>query len=425
MTEIVKEQPVKRTLRTLTSSEFLDRLQEAQNEWNENGTLPGWANETEYFWITQRYEFMEVSFIRGDFGDNSSRNSVLSAFDKPQNTTTVDVSPEALEQDSVTRVNRLEHLPLLPGTTYDPVTGLALPFSSEYVASLTAKVLTGGAEDGWLWTGPEGSTWDVPPEKNATPFYVSPNMAKLYLDISRSGVLSIAGNATIEASDSYLYQPATLISNIRNVLYDQYEAAMPVATMADCFRGLLKVVYDGDIDGANETKRNSDKGFRTAPLIRFVGQEDGLLAYTVDGPRLFINIEDYMYYNHPKGRKTNTLFKAALAHLRSDPACGSSGLSGGGARMHWGKAGWPDPGCWHGDTEYNNTWCDFGCAKMALDPSNKFADSAPDRWTWAGVDLEACCGPDGFAHGTPGCDCVVKHEKSAADCPPSPYYTYR
>ena len=46
-------------------------------------------------------------------------------------------------------------------------------------------------------------------------------MAAAYLDISRVGVLSIAGNATLEAHGAYLYQPAAMIGNIQNVLYDQ------------------------------------------------------------------------------------------------------------------------------------------------------------------------------------------------------------
>jgi hypothetical protein len=33
------------------------------------------------------------------------------------------------------------------------------------------------------------------------------------------------------------------------------------------------------------SRSTADKGFRTAPLIRLVGPEDGLLAHTHDGPR--------------------------------------------------------------------------------------------------------------------------------------------
>lgn len=31
-----------------------------------------------------------------------------------------------------------------------------------------------------------------------------------------------------------------------------------------------------------------------------------------------------------------------------------------------------------------------------LDPQNKFAGLS-DVWSWEGVDLERCCGPDGFS----------------------------
>ena len=85
--------------------------------------------------------------------------------------------------------------------------------------------------------------------------------------------------------------------------------------------------------------------------------------------------------------------------------------------------GWPDPGCWHGDKEFPDTWCDFGCAVQQLDPDSKFVGSAPDRWTWAGVDMARCCGPTGFMHEQPGCTCTVMHERQAKDCPPPPYYT--
>ncbi len=55
--------------------------------------------------------------------------------------------------------------------------------------------------------------------------------------------------------------------------------------MADCWAALLNVSNSGSA---------LDRGFRTAPLIRFIGQEDGLLSHVHDGPRMFINIEDYL-----------------------------------------------------------------------------------------------------------------------------------
>lgn len=91
--------------------------------------------------------------------------------------------------------------------------------------------------------------------------------------------------------------------------------------------------------------------------------------------------------------------------------------------MHWGKAGWPDKGCWHGDQQYGDNWCHFGCAVQQLDPSRKFADSASDRWNWAGVDLGLCCGPKGFKTDVPGCECRVRHDRQLSDCPPAPFYT--
>ncbi len=37
-----------------------------------------------------------------------------------------------------------------------------------------------------------------------------------------------------------------------------------------------------------------------------------------------------------------------------------------GARLHWGKAGWPQwAACFDGAAEYPNTWCHFGCAVQA------------------------------------------------------------
>ena len=43
--------------------------------------------------------------------------------------------------------------------------------------------------------------------------------------------------------------------------------------------------------------RKTDKGFRTAPLIRFIGKEDALLSLTNDMPRMYMNLEDYTFYN--------------------------------------------------------------------------------------------------------------------------------
>ena len=45
-----------------------------------------------------------------------------------------------------------------------------------------------------------------------------------------------------------------------------------------------------------------------------------------------------------------------------------------GARMHWGKAGWPaHAACFDGAAEYPDTWCDFGCAVQV-------SASSPAAW---------------------------------------------
>ncbi|KXZ51873.1 hypothetical protein GPECTOR_11g309 [Gonium pectorale] len=395
---IVREMPVKRTLNSLPSSRFLALLRSAQQQWIANGTLPGWMDETQWFWVPQRHEFLMVSFTRGDDPDASKRLAVLSEYARA---------------------------PRAASTVYNT--------SME----LLQEVVKGG-----------GSF-------KITEYYGQANSSDPLIGSSRTGVFAIANNATREALAAYPWQPEALLNtNIRRINYDQYEVAVPVSTMADCWQGLLELLYGADnLDGTSYNGTASpaslpaklavaarangsmligadgrpDYGFRTNPLIRSTGREDALLSLTHDMPHLWLNIEDYIYYNRPT-RQTNPVFKSLVGFLRSDARCGSTGLEGRGARLHWGKAGWPDSGCWHGDKEFPDTWCDFGCAVRELDPSGKFADSAPDRWNWEGAPLERCCVPGrGFkvAAEDPACVCTVRHARDAASCPEAPYYTYR
>ena len=62
-----------------------------------------------------------------------------------------------------------------------------------------------------------------------------------------------------------------------------------------------------------------------------------------------------------------------VAHLLSHESCSPG-------RLHWGKSGWPDFGCWNGAEVYGNNWCDFGCVVRALDPEDKFTDLATDKY---------------------------------------------
>lgn len=76
----------------------------------------------------------------------------------------------------------------------------------------------------------------------------------------------------------------------------------------------------------NHAPRSVDRGFRTAPLIRLVGPDDGLLSLTHDGPRVYLNIEDYLYYNQRWGRAGwLQLFGTLLScQLHSALLCGAA-----------------------------------------------------------------------------------------------------
>ena len=84
-----------------------------------------------------------------------------------------------------------------------------------------------------------------------------------------------------------------------------------------------------------------------------------------------------------------------------------------GARLHWGKAGWPQfAKNFDGAVEYPKSWCHFGCAAAALDPTSKFA-SQWDGWRWNATkggapvaDFAAsCCTASGFS---PDCACATR-----------------
>lgn len=46
-------------------------------------------------------------------------------------------------------------------------------------------------------------------------------MAGTYSDLSRAAVAGLAQNATLEAHESYLYQPLALLDSIQKVTFDQ------------------------------------------------------------------------------------------------------------------------------------------------------------------------------------------------------------
>ena len=189
--------------------------------------------------------------------------------------------------------------------------------------------------------------------------------------------------------------------------YDQYELAVPVASMADCLERVGEAVYGPD---------RLYSGSRTPFLTRFVKEEDGYLSYTHGGPRVFVNMEEFVQYS--TGRR-NRGFQEIIRLFKDLPECSG--------RLHFGKAGWPEHGeCWDGAQEYPETWCDFGCAAYELDPTAKFS-SEWDGWIFRAdvgggggtVDLltqggwNACCTAEGFRHGQ--CQCKSRGREGCAN----------
>lgn len=195
-----------------------------------------------------------------------------------------------------------------------------------------------------------------------------------------TGLRSVVAPGTYEARNAYLSQSEQMnVASSNFAPYDQYEVSIPMDIAGDCLQMVL-----GEIDS-----KQLGQGFRTPGLIRFVSQETGYLSPTSDGPRMFVNLEDYL--SHTTGQP-NTQFQTVIS-LFHDKCQG---------RLHWGKAGWPEhEPCYDGSVHLPNTWCHFGCAVQELDPTGKFA-SESNVWDWTAskqgqnVTFSNCCGPDGF-----------------------------
>lgn len=404
---IVKEVPVRRTLRKLPSSSFLQLLDQVQEVYLSNQTVPKWVDETEFFWNVQSDEWMMVSFERSD--DPAIHNSILQSF-IPDVTTAYNTSA-LLDLMKPSQDSQLNKLPIKSDANFSLLNGANVSSASQsYIADLEAQMATDRSQqwpEGMLKCEDriKGCEWPLPPPRAPNNFYALNSSALILMPASIAGVGIIAANATVEAKSSYLAEPASYDKFIKTTPFDQYEAAIPLSRVANCFRSLVEFV--------NLDSNSTDKGFRTAPLIRFIGPEDGLLSYTNDGARAFLNIEDYVFYNNGS-QSINQKFHSVMGILRS-PVCSG--------RLHWGKAGWPDAGCWRGEEEYPSTWCDFGCAKLALDPKGRFKDATRNSvWTWDVDLLAGCCTPDGFDDDK--CKCTVTRATNVT-CPPPPFYTNR
>jgi hypothetical protein len=214
------------------------------------------------------------------------------------------------------------------------------------------------------------------------PIQSDPNFAMVLAETSAAGVEAYVYNATLPRSKAF---PTSLERDVqyfaKSAPYNQLEVSVDLDKAADC----LKMVGD-EIYGPAELWR----GFRTTTLIRFVSGEPFYLSNTHGGPRLYVNMEDYIALNGG----LNPWFDRVVDIF----------LNKCNARLHWGKWGWVKyQPCFDGAVAYSETWCDFGCAVHELDPTGKFS-SESNVWRWNATtiggervaDFGSCCTPEGF-----------------------------
>ena len=165
--------------------------------------------------------------------------------------------------------------------------------------------------------------------------------------------------------------------------YNQLEVSVPMEIAGDCLMEVGNEMYG---------PAALWEGFRTPGLIRFVTAQDFYLSNTNGGPRMYVNIEDYLSLSNGQ---PNTKWNGVVDNFRQ--RCN--------ARLHWGKYGLGEgQWCFDGSKEYPKSWCDFGCAVSQLDPSGKFS-SQSKVWSWQAVganganitNFASCCtsGPHG------------------------------
>ena len=228
----------------------------------------------------------------------------------------------------------------------------------------------------------------------------------------RSTLENVA-SGVFPARDSYLTMTGAQYDAHDHFAYDQYEVCVPMRRAGACLRALAR----GARDGATGDVGGDAFGFRSQALIRFINEEDALLSPAngrAAGACMYVNIEDFVKYNRggtnasstetttekdEPSQKTpsekNEPFLRVVRLLRSETCRG---------RLHWGKAGWPThTPCFDGAEDYPETWCDFGCAVVELDPDGKFR-SESDVWRWAASrageavqDFGSCCTSAGFS----------------------------
>lgn len=253
------------------------------------------------------------------------------------------------------------------------------------------------------YSGPDGqSVFAQVPKTPVAPNGLMTGNAAYWGVVFDAGAQVYVRPGTFETRKSYMSVTESTTSVSTTLApYVQMEAAVPLETAGTCLQSLNRLLYDGFWN------RNSDS-FRNPALIRFVSGEPFYIAPTHGGPRMYLNIEDWLSLSTGK---LNQAYDDVLKTLRG-PDCRG--------RLHWGKGGWPRyASCFDGATEYPDTWCHFGCAAHELDPTGKFqatGDGKTAIWKWyatrngTAADFASCCGPNGFSA---ECQCA-----SRTDCVP-------
>ncbi|KIZ07313.1 hypothetical protein MNEG_0657 [Monoraphidium neglectum] len=234
---IVREVPVRRELVRLAPPAFLAEMTELQEaaralqEQRPGAALPSWANETEWFWIPQKYEFMRVSFQRAD-----ECNSTLAAAAKagfvPDNTTVFASKGELLAMGEIQLpADAVLNLTSAQLTSTQPLPKEGLPERASQVIKDVIAVINEPVPREDNADPAAGQTWPEPTHNRPSAFYAAVNMAEGTNEASRIGILQVAGNATLESTAAYIKQPNTTLAQLRRILYDQYEVGGACARM--------------------------------------------------------------------------------------------------------------------------------------------------------------------------------------------------
>jgi FAD/FMN-containing dehydrogenase len=192
--------------------------------------------------------------------------------------------------------------------------------SLEYVGLKTVEAMDGpsSASETSLPL-PAGVFDQVPgPAVGKNPLQIDPDLVMLIAETATVGVEAYVYNATLPRSKAF---PTELENDVKyfakNAPYDQLEVSVPLAQAGDCMRMLGEEIY-----GPRELWR----GFSTPCFFRFISGEPFYLSNTNGGPRMYVNMEDFLNLNGAPNPWFDSVVELFLN--RCD------------ARLHWGKWGW-------------------------------------------------------------------------------------